>query len=391
MAVQKSTDRQQPEILFVHNTLMWYTEPFFMRLSETCHLKLVFTDMELGRSIYQVSTYERGEEPDTLRYKVMKRYFTEITPSGVPLGLLKELFSEQWQVTVADLGSVEMLLCFLAARLKRKPVILKCGAWGWQGKTSGKTLGSPFRRFFAPRADAIVVPGTKHKEYAVALGASPDKVFIMPYASNITIREEDYGAAEKLRGELGIGTGKVILYVGRLVQQKGIDYLLEAFASLKKEHDDIVLVIVGEGESKGALELLAKRLGIEGSVHFTGFVLNEQVMPYYLLCDVCLVPSITCGQADVWARTVNDAMYAGKPVIATEAVGAAYDMIQDGINGFTVPEQDSQALYKAIKQVISEPELAKRMGEASKRIVTEGFTYEHMAAGFLRAVESVTK
>jgi glycosyltransferase involved in cell wall biosynthesis len=103
------------------------------------------------------------------------------------------------------------------------------------------------------------------------------------------------------------------------------------------------------------------------------------------------MPSITYVKADIWVRAVNDAMGAGKPVIATDVVGAAFDMVKSGINGFIVPEKDSDALYKAIKKIISEPELAKRMGEKSKRILEQGFTYEHMIKGFMKAVVSVNK
>jgi glycosyltransferase involved in cell wall biosynthesis len=252
-------------------------------------------------------------------------------------------------------------------------------------------LALPLTKFIVPRSDAILVPGSKHKEYFISLGASPDRVFIMPYASNIAISEKDYESKKEIREKLNIVNRKVILYTGRLIKLKGVEYLIEAFAKLKKERDDIVLIIVGEGGSWGELELLSKNLGIEDSVCFTGFVDNSDLAAYYLLCDVCVVPSITHGRSDIWVHVVNDAMEAGKPVVATDAVGAAFDMVKDGINGFMVPEKDSEALYKAIKKIISEPALAKRMGEASKRIVEEGFKYEHMVDGFIEAVNYVSQ
>jgi len=391
MVAQKYIDRRKPRILFVHNTLMWYTKPFFVRLSELYDVKFIFTHMQLGKRIYGVDTFEGNEGFDGMKYKVLKRYFNNISPSGIPLGLIKDVFQENYDIVVAALGSVEMLFCFLAAKLRRKPIILVSGEWGWKGKSSERNLASPFTKFIVPRSDAIVVPGTKHREHFVSLGASPDRIFIMPYASNVIFRKEDYESAQKLREKLSIGTKKVILYVGRLVKQKGIEYLIEAFSKLRKERDDVTLIIVGEGESRSELELLSKNLGIGDSIYFAGFVLNTELPPYYLLCDVCVVPSITHVKADIWVRTVNDAMGAGKPVIATDAVGAAFDMIQDGINGFVVPEKDSEALYKATKKIISEPELAKRMGEESKRILEQGFTYEHMVKGFMQAVESVSQ
>jgi glycosyltransferase involved in cell wall biosynthesis len=237
----------------------------------------------------------------------------------------------------------------------------------------------------------MLVPGTKHREYMVSRGVSPSRVFIMPNASSIIIKKEDYEEKENLRKRFNIGTRRVILFVGRLIKQKGVDYLINAFAELKKERDDIALLIVGEGEYRGNLELLSRNLNMENSICFTGFVENVNLPPYYLLGDVCVMPSITYGQADAWGFVINEAMYAQKPVIATDAVGAAFDMIRDGVNGFIVPERDSQALYGAMKTILSDSELAKKMGEESKRILEQGFTYERMIEGFNRAVESINK
>lgn len=388
--MNKRNAKLKPKILFVYNTIMWYTKPFFVRLSEIYDIKFIFTDMSVGKSIYGMEIFEGNEGFGKIKFKVLRRYFSGIRPSGIPLGLIKDLFQEQYDIVITYSGSVEMLFCFLVAKLKRKPIVLESPGWGWKGKSSERNLGLSFTKFIVPRSDAIVVPGTKHKEYVISLGASPDKVFIMPYASNIIIQGEDYENKERLKEKLNIGTKKVILYVGRLAKQKGVDYLIEAFSKLRKEMDDIVLLIVGAGESRTELELLSKNLGIESNVYFVGFVANAKLPPYYLLCDICVVPSITYGQADVWLRAVNDAMGAGKPLIATDAVGAAFDMIRDGVNGFMVPEKDSYALYNALKRILSEPELAKRMGEESKKIVEQGFKYEHMIKGFSRAVESAT-
>jgi len=391
MAVQKYTDRRRPKILFVYNTMLWYMRPFFIRLSEIYDIKFIFTNMQLDKRIYGVETPEGDERFAGMKYKVLKRYLANIYRSGIPLGLIKELFQEHYDIVFTSLSSVEMLLGFLAAKSRGKQVILTSGEWGWQGKSSERTLAAFFNKLIVPRCDAIAVPGTKHREYFVSLGASPNRVFIMPYASNISIKEEDYQEAEQLIERLGIGTKKVILYVGRLIKQKGVNYLIEAFSKLREERDDVILIIVGEGESRSELELLSENLNIEDSVYFTGFVANVKLPAYYLVCDICAIPSITYGKADVWVRAVNDAMCAMKPVIATDAVGAAFDMIKDGENGFVVPEKDAGALFEAIEKVISNLELAKRMGEESKRIIEQGFTYKHMIKGFSKAVESISK
>jgi len=82
-------------------------------------------------------------------------------------------------------------------------------------------------------------------------------------------------------------------------------------------------------------------------------------------------------------------MQCGKPVIATEAVGGAYDLIRDGVNGFMVPERDVEALALSIKKILDDPDLERRMGDASRKIINDGFTYDHMVEGFNAAVRYI--
>ena len=107
----------------------------------------------------------------------------------------------------------------------------------------------------------------------------------------------DYRNAEELRSAFALNGKRAILYVGRLIESKGVQYLLEAFATLAAKRDDIVFVCVGEGPFKEQLELLSKELRVDDRVLFAGRVdmdltRNAYLVPYFLLCDVCVVPSI---------------------------------------------------------------------------------------------------
>ena len=374
------------KILFVHNTAMWYRKPFFKRLNEIYNVKFVFTHLEVSKDTYGVELSEEIEGLEDVNYKALKNHF------GIAFGLIKELLKDDCDVVVDSFMSIEALFSFTIAKLRRKPIIFWSEAWDWEKrKTLKRKLFAPLSKFIITHSDAFLVPGTRHKKYFVSLGASPDKIFIMPNVSNISVKEGDYVRKEKLKEELSIGNKKVVLYIGRLRKRKGVEYLVKAFAKLRKEIGDSVLIIIGRGECREELELLSKNLNIKDSVYFMGYVEDELLPPYYLLCDVCVVPSITYGTADPCPLTVNEAMYFSNPVIATDAVGAAFDMIKDGENGFMVPEKDSEALYNAMKKVISNAELEKRMGRESKRIIEKGFTYGHMVEGFAKAVNYVLK
>jgi glycosyltransferase involved in cell wall biosynthesis len=84
---------------------------------------------------------------------------------------------------------------------------------------------------------------------------------------------------------------------------------------------------------------------------------------------------------------LNEAMLLGKPVIATSAVGAAFDMIVEGENGFIIPERDVDSLASSLGDIISDKKMAEKMGGESLKIITNRFRYSHMVDGFKKAVK----
>ena len=378
-------NKQKPRILFFHNALVGYTRPFFLRLSEVYDVRFVFTDVGLSQGNYGVEEKKQFEGFSKVDYRVLKRY------CGIGPGVISEMLKGDYDVVVDSLGAKEFVLTFFIAKIRRKPIVLWSEEWGWKDKSTEHKWFSTLIRFMVSHADAVFGPGSRHREYLISLGASPEKVFIVPNAVNSIINEDDYREKEKIKNNLNTGKKRVILFVGRLVKRKGVAYLIEAFSRLRKERDDILLVIVGRGESKPDLEALAAGLNIRDDICFVGYIEDKYLTPYYLLGDICVMPSITYEMGDPWVFVLNEAMAAGKPVIASDAVGAAYDMIKDGVNGFMVPERNSDALYKALKTILSDPALAKKMGEASKRIIEQGYTIEHMVASFNKAIESVRR
>jgi len=380
-----STVPRVPRILFIHNTAVWYRRPFFRRLSQVYDVRFVFTHLQVQRDEYGVDISENIEGMEGVTYRVCKSHL------GIPTGLIPELLWGGFELIVDSFGTRWSVPSFLIAKLRRKPILLWSEDWGWRGKSLKGLFIPAVIRFLVSHSDAMLVPGTKHKEYLVSLGGSGEKVFIMPNASNLVIDRNDYQEKERVRDNLHIGANNVVLYVGRLAKQKGVDYLLQAFCRVRREAENVVLLIIGEGECRSELEALSKSLNIDSCVHFIGAVDNEKLVPYYLLCDVCVVPSVsvTHGMGDRWVFVVNEAMLCGKPVIATDAVGAAFDMIKNGVNGFMVPERNVDALYRAMRTVLGDSELSLKMGEESRRMVEGGFTYEHMIAGLKQAVEYV--
>ncbi|HML05514.1 MAG TPA: glycosyltransferase family 4 protein [Methanobacterium sp.] len=377
-------NNSNPKIIFVHNTPMWYRRPFFNLLGQIYDINFIFTHMNISKEIYGVELDNKIEGMENTNYMVIKNYFK------IAWGAIIESFGNYDIFVGGSWDSlpeiVETAFYFTISKFRRKKFIIWSEDWSWKIKSRKRKLIKPFVRFIIKNSDAILVPGTKQKECTIYLGSKREKIFIMPNASNFS-SEENFSI--DIKNKLMIKNKKIILFVGRLVKQKGVDYLLKAFSRLKMEQDDIALVIIGTGEYEDELKEMVKDLKIEGDVYFLGQIDNRLLTYYYTNSEVCIVPSITDGMVDAWAFVVNEAMYCGKPVIATDAVGSAFDMIKNGKNGFIVPEKNSDALYDSMKIILSDEKLRKEMGMESKKIIEKGFKYENMIEGFSKAVEYV--
>lgn len=363
-------------------------QPFFKALSQLYDLTIYYTDTFLAEGLEGVN-YEMFRRYPRDRPSIAK-FMSDIR---VP-GLIPRLVFGDHDVVVANLYDIAS---FFVTKIRRKPFILWSETWHFsERETVSWRIASPLFRFIISHSDAVLVPSQMHKAETISFGARGATTFIMPNVSSTYIVSSDYRKADELRRSLALRGKRVILYVGRLVESKGVQYLIEALAKLAAERDDVALICIGDGPCREQLELRCAELGIDERVLFTGpvdrdFERNAHVVPYFLLCDVCVVPSIFVrGAPDPCPLVVNEAMNCGKAVIATTAAGSAYDMIKNGINGFVVPDKDSAALCNAIKAVLADPATAKAMGEASKKVIEAGFTYGHMVTGFQSATSSLT-
>ncbi|MDI3549602.1 MAG: hypothetical protein PWQ15_704 [Methanobacterium sp.] len=395
-------DTKSPRIIFIHNTAMWYRRPFFSLLSEIYPIKFVFTHLEVSKDIYDVEIDDKIEGMENVDYTILKDHL------GVAFGVIKEAAGDYDIIVGGNWDSlpeiIETTLYFAIAKLRRKKFILWTEDWNWNIKTIKRKLVKIFAQIIIKKADAIVLPGSKQKECVIYLGASPSKVFLMPNASNISKHSivSSENATERETNKTppqnecslydkypSFKDKKIVLFVGRLVKQKGVEYLLTAFSTLKKDMSDIILIIIGKGNYENELKKMAQYLHIDKDVYFLGHVDNDHLKNYYGPSDLCVVPSITHEMVDAWAFVVNEAMYYGNPVIATDAVGSAFDMIKDGKNGFIVPERDSFALYNSMKLILSQDELREKMGKCSKEIVDTYFSYKNMVEGFQKAISFI--
>lgn len=374
------------KILFVHHTAMWYRKPFFRRLNEIYDVEFLFTNVEGYNRTYGTELIQEIPGMEGIDYCIIPNKLG-VAWSAVrkAMGKYDVFVGGSWD-TPTD--AFETLLYFLIVKLKGKPFILWREDWDWNVKTIKRKFAKFLAGFFSRNADAVLVPGTKHREFFTGLGVSPEKIFIMPNVSNLVLKQEDYTNRDDIIEELDLEGKKTVLFVGRLIKLKGVQYLLKAFRKLLDKMEDVRLVILGDGEYRLKLEEIAHDLNLDHHVYFQGNVSNDMLGAYYLISNVFVLPSITTHHADACPLVVNEAMYFGTPVVTSDAVGTTF-MIDDGVNGFVVPEKDYDALYEAIYKILKDPELEEKMRIVSKRVIEQGFTYENMVDGFNQAINLI--
>jgi len=168
---------------------------------------------------------------------------------------------------------------------------------------------------------------------------------------------------------------RIILSVSRLLKSKGIDLNIYALQQLVKHYDNLLYLIVGDGPEREPLKHLVRELRLEKNVEFVGMVPHEKAMEYMSICDVFSLPS--------WQETFGlayiEAMAHGKPVIAVQGQGVDGIVIH-GTTGILVKPRDIDSLVEGLDFLLSHNRERQAIGERSRNIVLENYTWANIAA-----------
>ncbi len=173
-----------------------------------------------------------------------------------------------------------------------------------------------------------------------------------------------------------------LLSVGRVVYQKGFDLGARALADLRTL--DWEWYIVGDGPYRPQLEMLIEGLGLRDRVHFLGWLDRASLIEWYRRANLFLFPSRHEGMPNA----VLEAMAAGLPVIATRIAGNE-ELVVDGLSGALVPPQDAAAIREALRPLLVEEGLRRRMGQASFERVRQHYSWERSAQAYLSLFEKI--
>ncbi len=367
------------KIGFVHPALMDYRIELFEMLNSEYDITFLFTKQGRGQS----NVKENHLNPPGWKYKTLKTDFIILNRDlGMYSKLINELLFGRYDVLLV---SNSWYICWPIAKLTHKKFIYWTEFWHWENTSLVRRILNSLTFFISKNADAVIATGTKAAKAQMDIGVEKGKVFTYPQCSvdySITCRND-------LREELNIQNKKIILYVGRVVEQKGLPSLIKALSLVNQCVDNAFLIVIGTGPLEKFCKNLCKEMGIE-NILFLGYVSENDKASYYKTCDLFVLPSIFTGsQYEPWGLVINEAMAFGKPIITTDAVGAELDMVENGINGYVVKNGDSFELSKAILKIISDKELEKKMSINSKRIFEEKNSSKKLFLEFKQCIDFV--
>ena len=302
--------------------------------------------------------------------KVRKRFDTTYLhiPRGVS-GVLKELKPD---VVVGSEYNPTILQALSYCRRSKIPFI------SWTDGTLYSERNRNFiqkflRRYVVSKASSYIASSTKSKEAQVYYGADERKCHI----SFLAVDVDKY--IQKPSGE---GQGK-ILCVGSLIERKGVDLLLRALSNVMIDYE---LYLAGSGKEKENLISLAEQLKIEQKIHFLGQLSREELLKHYADSDLFVLPT----REDCFALVILEAMCSGLPIVCSKYADGAFDLIEEGKNGFIVDPYDEKAFAEKIEKVLKDEVLRETMRSRSKTALDK-FRFSSISKGYMEAIKQSTE
>jgi glycosyltransferase involved in cell wall biosynthesis len=246
------------------------------------------------------------------------------------------------------------------------------------GKITTAIYQKTFSRYTFKRADKIIVHTKTYGATSRTLWKFEEAV--IPSAINPERFSIEIDPTE-IKNRHGLEGKKIVLFVGRLVYHKGLDYLIDSAKLMPKE---VCYIIVGSGDYSDKLRGRAKNRGVEDRVIFTGRVAFDDIPKYFAACDVFVLPSIS--RLEAFGLVVLEAMASSKPVIVSNIPGVM-ELVTDDQEGLHAEPMNAEDIAEKIKILLSDPALRKKMGENGRKKVLSEFTWDKVA----KQIEEVYK
>jgi glycosyltransferase involved in cell wall biosynthesis len=238
----------------------------------------------------------------------------------------------------------------------------------------------PFLRWSVRTADAVTAISHATAEAVRDLESLP--VAVVPYGAAL----EDDGAGISRPAFAG-GDPLRLLFVGRLVERKGVEVLVRALAKLRAEKP-ATLTVIGEGKWAGRIRAEVSRLDLDEMVRFTGHVSADRLAAEYEAADILVLPAVVDSKGDTEGLgvVILEGLRFERPVVASE-VGGVVDIVREGESGWLVPPGDADALAARLLEVAANPERAREVAARGRTMAGETFSWPRILAATRKVYE----
>lgn len=223
--------------------------------------------------------------------------------------------------------------------------------------------------------DFFMYVGKQSKEYYKFYGVKDNKLIFTPHAVDNNRFRKDYLLLKDrlidIKKHLALPLNKtIILYSGKFIEKKRPLDILKSIRLIN--HKEVAIVLIGDGELRNEVETFISENSLS-NVFLPGFLNQTEISNYYAVANIFVLPS---GSGETWGLVINEAMNFGLPVVVSDLVGAADDLVRVGYNGYTFRCGDIKELAEKIDTIISEKKFSE-LGNNSIKIINE-YSYENI-------------
>ena len=355
-------------------------------LAPHCHQARIYEQMDEVR-VYRFSYFIHRWQNLAYQGGIMAKLRSHPTNyMQVPFFIVAQLFavinrlrSEKYDVVHCHWLIPQGLVCVLARLLTgKKQTGLVCTSHGGDLFSLKNRIFVYLKRFITKNIDELYVVSNAMMDYALSLGINAEKISVKPMGVDLKYR---FKAVETVQRDQNR-----IIFVGRLVEKKGVEYLLDAFNQVKLNHPDSRLLIIGDGPLRQSLEMKSKMLGLHNSVQFMGGISSEELAAYYSSAGIAVVPSIITpsGDQEGLGLVIIEAMGCGCAVVATD-LPAVRDVI-DEKTGVLVQPGNANQLAEKLVFLINNRDYRKQIAVRGNEQVNSHFSWDNCGQRYYKAL-----
>ena len=374
------------KVLLITNIISPYRIPLFNYINSAIDYEfkvIALSENENNRH------WEINKENIGFDYKILPGFHSFIQSKDwglhINLGLSKELLSYDPDIIITSgYDNLAYWHSLLYAKMFSKKYIL------WNGSTllsssQNSILINKLKKLIISASDKYITYGTKAKEYLESYGAQSQDIYVgcntvdIEYYYNKT---NQYRKTEEFQQRRGKYPEILLLFVGQLIERKGIIELLKAFEKIDAK--EIGLMVLGTGPLEKKLK---KDFGDLDNLFFKGFVQKENIYKYYALSDCLFVPSYE----EVWGLVVNEGIASGNFVLASNQVGAAYDIINDDTGLIFETDNMVKQLKEKIKFCLTNKKEIINNRDKRREYAVNNLSIKNHAGAYIEAIYSFEK